>query len=394
MVVFYRVHAQSRVLEEALRAADIGYRVVGGTRFYDRAEVKDLLAYLRVIHNIDDDVSLLRIVNVPARGIGKTTVERLLDAAAKNGAGVWSVLSELDLAPDIGAAARKKLGAFVALIEELRGFARDGIPLVDLGRAILDRSGYVRMLEGEDSPEADARLQNLGELIGSMEEFQQEAEDASLASFLELVTLQTSADEGAEGERLTLMTVHAAKGLEFPVVMVTGLEEQMFPFRGTEPWSGREELEEERRLAYVAFTRAEERLVLSWARVRRIFGDARFGTPSRFLAEMPAEDVQWIGATPPGRPAPRHATPAPSPRRSTRAPSPRPEAEPLPPTETFVDTSEGSDFDGLRRGMPVRHKKFGVGRVREVGAGLPPRVTVEFPGWGTKKIVAEYLEPA
>lgn len=382
VAVFYRTHAQSRVIEEALRGANIGYRIVGGMRFYDRAEVKDLLGYLRLIANPADDMSLLRVINTPARGIGKTTVTRLLDAAAQRGRSLWSVLEEGSL-DTVGAAANKRLAGFVSLVSELRTSAGRGGPLGELGAELVERTGYADMLRHDDTPEADARFQNIQELVASMDEFHRERPEEQLADFLENVTLQTSADEAAEGDRVTLMTVHAAKGLEFPVVMVTGLEEQVFPFKGVDPWEDPEELEEERRLAYVAFTRAEERLVLSFAAIRRIFGQQRVGIPSRFLNELPPEDTNWIGARS-SSPAPRHE------ERSGRSPS-------RSPTESYVDYGEGSDLsdlEGLRRGMQVRHPKFGVGEVREVVEGTPPRVAVRFPGWGTRKIIASYLEPA
>ena len=379
VAVFYRTHAQSRVIEEALRGANIGYRIVGGMRFYDRAEVKDLLAYLRVMANPADDISLLRIINTPARGIGKTTITRLLDRAAEQGRGLAELLAEGAFG-QIGNAARKRLAGFHRLMSELSDFAASGAPLGELGAEVVNQSGYAEMLRHDDSPEADARFQNVQELVASMDEFQREHPEASLADFLENVTLQTSADEQTSGDRVTLMTVHAAKGLEFPIVMVTGLEEQVFPFKGIDPWEDPDELEEERRLAYVAFTRAEERLILSFAAVRRIFGQQRVGIPSRFLTELPSEDVDWIGG-------------------STSSPS-RPEVERerrYEPDESYVDYAEGSDLtdlEGLRRGMQVRHPKFGVGEVKEVAPGSPPRVSVRFPGWGTRKIIASYLEPA
>jgi DNA helicase-2/ATP-dependent DNA helicase PcrA len=379
VAVFYRTHAQSRVIEEALRGANIGYRIVGGMRFYDRAEVKDLLAYLRVMANPADDMSLLRIINTPARGIGKTTITRLLDQAAEQGRGLADLLGEGALG-QIGNAARKRLAGFHRLMSELSDVAVSGAPLGEIGAEVVNQSGYAEMLRHDDSPEADAKFQNVQELVASMDEFQREHPDASLADFLENVTLQTSADEQADGDRVTLMTVHAAKGLEFPIVMVTGLEEQVFPFKGIDPWEDPEELEEERRLAYVAFTRAEQRLILSFAAVRRIFGQQRVGIPSRFLTELPMEDVEWIGGrtSSPSRPA------VPEERRHE-------------PDESYVDYSEGSDIsdlEGLRRGMQVRHPKFGVGEVKEVAPGSPPRVSVRFPGWGTRKIIASYLERA
>ena len=379
VAVFYRTHAQSRVIEEALRGANLGYRIVGGMRFYDRAEVKDLLAYLRVMTNPADDMSLLRIINTPARGIGKTTITRLLDQASEQGTGLFDLLDQGAFS-QIGNAARKRLAGFHGLMMELRDVAGSGAPLGEIGAEVVNQSGYAEMLRHDDSPESDARFQNVQELVASMDEYQREHPEASLAEFLENVTLQTSADEDVGGDRVTLMTVHAAKGLEFPVVMVTGLEEQVFPFKGIDPWEDPEELEEERRLAYVAFTRAEQRLILSFAAVRRIFGQQRVGIPSRFLTELPSEDIEWIGGrtSSPSRPAPR-------------------EERHYEPDQSYVDYSEGSDLselEGLRRGMQVRHPKFGVGEVKEVTPGSPPRVSVRFPGWGTRKIIASYLEPA
>ncbi len=380
VAVFYRTHAQSRVIEESLRSGNIGYRIVGGMRFYDRAEVKDLLAYLRVMTNPADDMSLLRIINKPSRGIGKGTITRLLDLAAQYGQGLTDLLDDDGTLTQFGNAARKRLGAFVGLMAGLREVAASGAPLGEIGAELVNRSGYAEMLQHDDTPEADARFQNIQELVASMDEFQRERPDSTLAEFLENVTLQTSADEQVGGDRVTLMTVHAAKGLEFPVVMVTGLEEQVFPFKGIDPWEDPEELEEERRLAYVAFTRAEQRLVLSFAAVRRIFGQQRVGIPSRFLTELPGEDIEWIGAR---ASSPSHASVT--------------EERHSEPSESYIDYSEGSDLsdlEGLQRGMQVRHPKFGVGEVREVMQGSPPRVSVRFAGWGTRTIIASYLEPA
>jgi DNA helicase-2/ATP-dependent DNA helicase PcrA len=390
VAVFYRTHAQSRVIEESLRSANVGYRIVGGMRFYDRAEVKDLLAYLRVMINPADDMSLLRVINTPARGIGKTTVTRLLDSAAEQARTLSDLLEDEWILAQFGSAARKRLSAFAGLLSSLRDVAGSGAPLGEIGAALVTQSGYAEMLRHDDTPEADARFQNIQELVASMDEFEREHSEATLADFLENVTLHTSADEAAggalaggrstAGDRVTLMTVHAAKGLEFPVVMVTGLEEQVFPFKGIDPWEDPDELEEERRLAYVAFTRAKERLVLSFAAIRRIFGQQRVGIPSRFLTELPGEDIEWIGA------------------RSSSPSRPAVSAEPRrDPTDSYVDYGEGSDLsdlEGLRRGVQVRHPKFGVGEVTEVMQGSPPRVSVHFPGWGTRKIIASYLEPA
>ncbi|MEZ4325357.1 MAG: UvrD-helicase domain-containing protein [Polyangiales bacterium] len=293
MAVLYRTHAQSRSLEEALRAVNLPYRIIGGVRFYDRAEVKDLLAYLRMVHNPEDDVSVLRVLNVPARGIGKTSEERIMALSAEHGEGVYAALQRIAMDPALlGRAAAKRVGEFVALVEGLRKSHRDGAPLYDLASQTLDKSGYLESLREQDSAEAEARVENLGELMTSVAAFQREAEEATLAAFLERVALETQADEHGHEAKLTLMTVHAAKGLEFPVVYVTGLEEGLFPRLDPTFGVDQEELEEERRLAYVAFTRAEEQLVLLHASARMTFGRTEVAMPSRFLADIAADDVQ------------------------------------------------------------------------------------------------------
>ncbi|MBX3251387.1 MAG: UvrD-helicase domain-containing protein [Myxococcales bacterium] len=394
VAVFYRTHAQSRVLEEALRQSNVPYRIVGGVRFYDRAEVKDLLAYLRIIQNPEDDVSLLRVVNVPARGIGKTSVTRLLDDAAREGQSVWEALGQVDRSDAHGAAATRKLAAFRELLDELRADARR-LPLSDLGGAVLMRTGYLEMLKRDDSPEAEARRENLAELVGSIQQFTREHPDATLADFLEDVTLQSDVVEEAGRETVTLMTVHAAKGLEFDTVMVTGLEERMFPMRGTDPAEDPEELEEERRLAYVAFTRARRTLILSYAGVRNIYGQMRVGDPSRFLLDIPRADALWIGAEPrraaPVRPRAYQPDPWDLPTEPVR---PR-KRSPADSNESYVDYSEGSDLGGggFSPGMRVRHAKFGVGEVRRVESGMVPKAHVIFPGWGAKTLAVTYLEP-
>ncbi|MDQ3033279.1 MAG: UvrD-helicase domain-containing protein [Myxococcota bacterium] len=400
LVVFYRIHAQSRVLEEALRAASLPYRVVGGVRFYDRAEVKDLLAYLRVLALPEDDVSVLRIINTPTRGIGKTTIDRLLDRAAAAGTGVWEACRAA-----AGERGGNKLGEFVTLIESLR-VASDELDLPTLAQKILEDTGYIRTLEAENTAEADARLQNLAELVGSMEQFTSDAEEPTLSAFLERVTLQTDTDkEGADNDMVTLMTVHAAKGLEFPVVIVAGMEEQLFPFRGLEPGADPEELEEERRLAYVAFTRARERLILGWASTRYVFGQLRTSTRSRFLDELPGSDVRFVGTNMPDRPSFGGRSNATwiddrgggsrverfdaRPGRSLSRAAPTTGAG---PAEAKMQRN-GADVT-LRLGQQVRHVRYGAGKVVKFGTGSPPNVDVEFPGFGKKTIRADFLEPS
>jgi ATP-dependent DNA helicase UvrD/PcrA len=412
--VFYRTHAQSRVLEEAMRGADLPYVVVGGMRFFDRAEVKDLLAYLRVIANPADEVSLHRIVNVPSRGIGDTTLDRVRELGAKNHLIYWDAMRAaispaLDL---LGSAPRKKLSYFVHLMEELTAFSKTAT-LAELAEAILERSGYLERLAIEGGKESRDRIENLEELVGSMRDYEAEIEDSSLVDYLERVSLASPVDGESRGA-VALMTVHAAKGLEFPVVFVTGLEEGTFP--RVDPDDEPEELEEERRLAYVAITRARERLFLSNAVHRRLFGRelrVTSGTPlldpsdpyaqreSRFIADIPEQCIgRPVGAR---RPPPRPQRPPPFHRPQARIQSrddgsyvEREEAPPVRPTQT--GTWVEYDDDGptpFRLGQKVRHGQFGVGEVRAcTGHGSSLKFTVYFPSAGTKTVVARYLEPA
>ena len=414
MAVFYRTHAQSRVLEEEMRASRLNYRVVGGMRFYERAEIKDVLAYLRVLVNPSDDVSLLRIINVPTRGIGKTTIDRLLELTAQQGGGVWNTLRAKALQEALPKASAKKLESFVALIEELMERSASGVGPASLAEHLLTEVGYLEALREEDSIEADGRIENVQELIASMREFETEAEDATLPNYLELITLQTNADEIDGSEKLTLMTVHAAKGLEFPVVWVAGLEERLFPM-ARESFIAEDDLEEERRLAYVAFTRAEQRLFLSYARSRRLHGEAMLGLPSRFLKEIPEEHVQAVsrvgegyGYSSASSTGTRYEYELPArfggggtARRQPARPQQkftgvRTSARPAPAArsgESYVDRSEGDVANEIVRGMTVRHAKFGDGKVLQVEAGRPPKVTVEFAHYGVKQVVASFLEP-
>lgn len=393
IALLYRTHAQSRVLEEALRFANLPYRIVGGQRFYDRAEVKDLLAYLRLLVNPDDDVSLLRVVNTPTRGIGKTTVTKLLELAASDGTSVYQAL-EHAVNDQLFGAASKRLSIFRDLVRNQTLEAAAGARPSEVAQNILTSTGYISGLKKEDTAEADGRLENLGEAISSMIEFEQDAEIPTLTAFLELVTLQTDNGQQDDTDTLTLMTVHAAKGLEFAAVFVAGMEEETFPHRGFGIDDDPDELEEERRLAYVAFTRAEERLFLTHTSARRVYGEVRFRRRSRFIDEMPQADLNLVGRNLPPHPArgshPRYEGQVQQNRSPTSLRAPK-----TIPGDSYVDTAEACDgaFDDLRVGMRVRHSKFGVGSVQEITAGMPPRVTVLFPGWGRKQILTRFLLP-
>jgi len=393
--VFYRTHAQSRVLEEALLAADLPYAVIGGTRFYDRAEVKDLLAYLRVIANPADEVSLERIVNRPTRGIGEATYEKAVERARAAKVTVWEGLRAV-AAPDAGdlsTGPRRKLAAFVDLMEDLRGHIGT---LGGLAEAVLERTGYLERLAADSTHESQSRIENLMELVGSIKDFERdhearEGQPATLTDFLERVSLVSPADEKSRG--VTLMTVHAAKGLEFPVVFVTGLEDGVFPsLRNGEDVDA---IEEERRLAYVAITRARERLFFSNARTRHLFGqDSRPFRESRFLDDVPdaciarPAPVQRPGA---GRPPQMAARGERGERGGERRVVERDAGISV---EYDADAGFTDEADAsFHLGQRVRHPKFGEGEVRGfTGAGRDLKLTVYFPSIGPKTIIARFVE--
>jgi DNA helicase-2/ATP-dependent DNA helicase PcrA len=295
IAVFYRMNAQSRVLEDVLVRQGVGYRVVGGPRFYERAEIKDAIAYLQVIHNPADEVSLRRIVNQPRRGIGTASLDRLAAHANQMN---WTLLEAIEhsSAVPLGTAAAARVREFAALIEDLREVASTASP-GELLEQVLEQTGYRAMLEAERTFESQGRLENLDELIGVAREFADRGEeDASLATFLQEISLYSDSDALNEPRpEVTLMTIHNAKGLEFPIVFVIGLEEGLFPHQRSLD-EGDEA--EERRLCYVGMTRAQQSLVLTHAHSRTIFGMRGYNLPSRFLSELPADEVERERRTP------------------------------------------------------------------------------------------------
>ncbi|MGH7309508.1 MAG: ATP-dependent helicase [Candidatus Rokuibacteriota bacterium] len=358
VAVFYRTNAQSRVLEDALRRARIPYAIVGSVRFYERKEIKDTLAYLRLTLNPGDDVAFRRAVQAPTRGIGHTTLARLDEEAARAGAPLLSLAARPPL--DVRGRARKSLEEFAALVPRLAA-QRDRVPPPAFIDAVLDASGYRDFLKHERSPEAEARLENLEELVAAAEDYTVTEAEPTLAGFLDSVALMSDVDEWEQGQsRVTLMTLHAAKGLEFPVVFLTGMEEGVFPHARS--LSDPEEIEEERRLCYVGLTRARERLCLTWALHRRIHGYG-VGEPSRFLREMPETELAALNAR--------------------AEPGPRPAGEE--PT-TSVD-----DELPLRVGAKVRHARWGEGMVVGVEKeGSDVLVTVRFASVGRKRLSWQY----
>jgi DNA helicase-2/ATP-dependent DNA helicase PcrA len=413
IAVFYRIHAQSRVLEEALRSENIAYQIVGGTKFFERAEIKNLLSYLRLIDNPRSDADFLRIVNIPARGIGDKTIDALMREADERSTSLFDAIPSAVRGDGLlKPAARRSLGEFKRLIDELRNEARSLTPH-ELASRVLEESGYRRELEKEDSAEADARLENLAELVGSVSEYEDDAiasgQTASLSGYLERVSLVADVDALKDAPSVTLMTVHGAKGLEFRTVLLTGMEEETFPYRGLDE-AHADELDEERRLAYVAVTRARERLYVTHATARTLFGRTQYLAPSRFLADLPAEVVQkegslqaaWASRPERGYGAAVYGGGAYGAGRGSdtdewQSRKPAPRAPALEPGQRVIDYDAFDDTAGSEAGVSVRpgarvfHKRFGKGVVRSVEDGAPPTVVAHFPGFGSRKVRADYL---
>jgi ATP-dependent DNA helicase UvrD/PcrA len=288
VAVFYRTNAQSRVLEDTLTRADIAYQVIGGTKFYDRAEIKDAIAYLITLVNPQDTGAFTRIVNSPRRGIGSTSVSRLLGFANTTGSSIWDIASEPERVPDLGPPAIKALRRFMGTMHVLRERAQSATAVAEVIKEMLRETGYIEALEAERTIEAQGRIENLEELVNVAAEYDSsEAESHSLEEFLQQVSLRSDADDRTDDEGMvTLMTLHNAKGLEFGSVFMIGCEEGVFPHSRALDEGG---LEEERRLCYVGITRAERDLWMCYARTRSVFGSRTWGIPSRFIGEIPAD---------------------------------------------------------------------------------------------------------
>jgi DNA helicase-2/ATP-dependent DNA helicase PcrA len=382
MAVLYRTNAQSRALEESLVRWGIPYLVVGGLRFYDRREIKDVLAYLRLLVNPADTVSLLRVLNVPRRGIGKTTVERLTDAANQLGLPLWEVVTDAEAVRSLGGRSAKGLLQFAELIHDLARRAQDAPPS-ELVQRVMEQSGYVAELIAEASDESEERRRNLQELVNAALQYQEENEEGSLEGFLASAALASDADsKDTAADRVTLMTLHASKGLEFPVVFLVGLEQGLFPsYRSLEDPAA---LEEERRLCYVGLTRAKERLFLSHASERRLWGGMREpAVPSVFLSELPAELLQ--GDLPQsGGAAIRREQRLERLTRVDRDDSRRVAAggEAARPANAVRRRAPARPW---AVGDPVRHASFGVGTITHLfGSGERLSLAVKFEGMGPK----------
>lgn len=395
IAVFYRTNAQSRVLEEHLRMNSIPYKIVGGVRFYDRAEVKDVLAYLKLILNPADDISFKRAVNTPARGIGKTTIEKLEAMAFQKKITLTDAARHAVDHRDFNAGTTSKLRGFLNLLDELTALA-DQLTLLDLYTTVIDKTEYVARLKTEESTEADARISNLEELGNAMAQFQKERTDASLQTFLEEMALVSDLDGVEQDDRaVTLMTLHLSKGLEYNHVFVVGWEENLFPSSMQSDDGEEKNVEEERRLAYVGMTRARKKLHLSYARSRRVWGQEQMNPPSRFLKEIPPEALDFqTGVEMPkfldryGGGAGAFSSGSENSFRN-RTRSPARENDRGFEAQSFAD--EGDAGSPLTNGMRVRHPTFGVGTIYQTeGAGDQMKVSVLFADQTIKKFVAKY----
>ncbi|MCM2357500.1 MAG: UvrD-helicase domain-containing protein [Geobacteraceae bacterium] len=393
VAVFYRTNAQSRVVEDAMVADGIPYHMVGGMRFYERLEIKDVLGYLKVLDNPADEVALRRIINTPPRGIGHATVDKVAELAGRRGIPLLEALREAAGGAFLAAGPRGRIAGFVEIMESFRRLV-DTVSLAELVARVIEETGYATRLREERSDEADDRLANLQELLAALEEFERVSGERSLSAFLEQVALISDLERGEKGgASATLMTLHSAKGLEFPVVFMIGVEERLFPH--VRALDDPLQMEEERRLCYVGMTRARDRLFLSNARRRRIFGQDQYNSPSRFIADIPRELLDQE----------EERGPASGTQVGLKEWGPGKSLTAVEPAghnlaSVFASGSE-PDFnevqvvpeeqEGVFIGMRVRHGKFGAGTVRKIeGRGDEQKVIVWFNTVGPKKLLLRF----
>lgn len=380
VAVFYRTNAQSRSLEDEFRKQNIPYKIYGGTRFYDRAEIKDIMAYLKVLVNPSDSISIKRILNVPARGIGKTTVEKIEEAAKVRGVSFWQVISSIaDPVWDvkINAGSAQKIHDFATLIQALMKIQKE-IPLNEFITHLYEATGYWNMLLIENTIESEGRKENLNEFVNVIEEFLEDEEGGTLESFLDRISLASDVDSlENESAFVTMMTIHLAKGLEFSLVFLTGMEDGLFPHMRS--LDKQEDIEEERRLCYVGMTRAKKNLFLSFARERKIFGSPHYNFTSRFLDEIPQEFLEVIDTNL---------------NRAQRISSyDYKKFKPVTSKtiDRVIDLEYSQTSSPMKRGTVVRHAIFGDGRVERLeGDEADQKITVKFKSGIEKKLSVKH----
>lgn len=403
-VILYRMNAQSRAIEDILRRENIPYKIVGGLKFYERKEIKDTIAYLRLIHNTSDNLSLKRIINEPKRGIGKTSLDKIQEISDKTGTSMYEIIKhaeEYDLN-------RVKANAeeFINLIEELR-LKKQELSISELLKEVLNKSGYTRALESENTVEAETRMQNLEEFLTVAIEFEEESADNTLPEFLESITLSSDVDEMQdEDNTVTLMTLHSAKGLEFPVVFLVGMEEGIFP--GYKSIGEPKELEEERRLFYVGITRAKQFLHLTCAKHRTIFGSTSYNAVSRFIKEIPDNLLDGVvnndqeekfndmsynweyGKTSAGKVTTYKFDEAKNEIKQKSTYQFR-TAESFLSSLSQKQANSGVDITKYKEGMKIYHKKFGEGVIQKIEAeGDDYKLDIQFDKSGHKRLMAKF----
>jgi len=378
IAILYRTNAQSRAIEETLLKSNVPYKMIGGTKFYDRKEIKDVLAYLRLISNPNEDLSFARIVNEPKRGIGATTIDKLRDFADLQGVSLMEAIRDIELS-SIAPKTAGKLTDFRDMINGLRQM-QEFLSLSELVEEVLEKTGYRSTLKEEKTLEAQSRLENINEFITVAQNFEKESDDKSIIAFLTDLTLVAdvdSLDETDPGEQVTLMTLHSAKGLEFPIVFLIGMEEGLFPH--SRALQEEDEMEEERRLAYVGITRAEKRLYLTHARMRSLYGRTNANRESRFLGELPEEVLERTGSKP--KPLPWEDKPLPQAKAIVGR------------TATKSRTMQSSGAEGLawNVGDKAEHGKWGIGTVVQTrGTGDQLEIDIAFPAVGVKRLLAKF----
>ena len=385
--VLYRANAQARPIEDALNRSQIPYNIYGGTKFYERKEIKDLIAYLRVIQNPQDDISLKRIINVPRRGIGLRTIEKIEDRASLKQESLYSVLIDIDSNSDISTKARASISGFVDLMGTLRTI-KEVYPVSKLIEKVLDTSGYIDELQKDSKKEeAEDRIENLKEFISVAIEFEQNSEETDLETFLTSVALTSESSEDEENDRVSLMTIHTSKGLEFPVVFLTGMEEKLFPISRAITSMRESDIEEERRLCYVGITRAKEELYMTLTKKRTLYGKTNPSVASRFMEELPKECIERLNKSDNelsyskasynilDKYTKKYMNNI---QKSTIAKK---------VNATVKDTSKETNIDDIKPGCKVHHPKFGVGTVVMMKG---TDVTIAFDNQGLKTINKEY----
>jgi DNA helicase-2/ATP-dependent DNA helicase PcrA len=393
--ILYRTNAQSRSLEDVLRRNGVPYVIVGGIRFYERKEIKDVLAYLRLLVNPTDDESLLRAINYPARGIGETSIEKLLEFAREKTLTLFESCIRVNEVTGLQDRVRKAVDQFKSFVKKYVSL-RAKVSLSELARSMVDELGILRGYKEEGTAESMGRWENVQELLSAITEFSDEHPDGTLEAFLEEVSLVADIDSWDETRNVvTLMTLHASKGLEFPVVFVSGVEEGLLPFYSNTIERG--ELEEERRLFYVGITRAQTKLFLSKTQMRYRFGESAFASASRFLSEIGEGKLEVVE----GRSGPTAVLPG---GKRGMAHRPRIVSEQAPASEEKFFADESPDYENdsqesfeIKQGTPVRHEMFGKGKViRVTGKGDAMKVVVDFDDYGVKNLLVKFarLRPA